>query len=180
VTVNAYRSTDPEGAPLSVRCDFGDGQFTGGEGAGLSKRFGQPGRYLVRARVTDAAGNVSVSSPVPLRVLAAGPSLASGVVNDGTSAQRSTVNSVQLRFDRPVVPGANALRLSRPGGGSVPPMTIGNPSGDGEDVRRLVRRRGSQGRRLRPAVQAKSYLAQPMTGGGATFYVSPFARRPAW
>ena len=101
VLLDALRSTDPDDSISKVEWDLGNGSFTTPSSSrSLTTRFTEPGSYLIRARLTDAHGNQSISNPIALTVLSAGPSLVDFQVNGG-SAQRSMVSSLTLHFDQP-------------------------------------------------------------------------------
>jgi hypothetical protein len=131
VVLDASRSNDPDDAIATVEWDLGDGNFTAPSGSKVRVvSFSQPGTHLIRARLTDASGNQSISNPLALRVLPPGPTVSSFVVNDG-SAQRSAVSSLTITFDQPVTLGSNVMQLLRTGGGVAPTLNVSNPSSDG-------------------------------------------------
>lgn len=57
VPFDASGSTDPEGAPLNMTWDFGDG--TTGSGSTANHTYTQPGTYTVRVTATDGNGQQS-------------------------------------------------------------------------------------------------------------------------
>lgn len=69
------------------------------------------GTYVFSVRVTDETGESSATT-VTAAVVAQAPTLTAFEVNDG-SAQRSMVNSLTLRFNKPVSLSAGALTLTR-------------------------------------------------------------------
>ena len=130
VVLDASRSTDPDDAIAKVEWDLGDGNFVASPAFSMSVNFAQAGTHLIRARVTDAHGNQSISTPIALRVVAS-PTVSSFTVNDG-SAQRSMVSSVTVTFDQPVTAARGSFQLSRHDNGQLLPISVSNPSGDGK------------------------------------------------
>lgn len=65
VTFNASRSSDPEGAPLTIVWQFGDG--SNATGPVVNHTYANPGSYTVNVTVTDAAGD-SRTAQVNVRV----------------------------------------------------------------------------------------------------------------
>ena len=65
VKFNASHSADPEGFPLAIRWEFGDG--TNGTGVVVNHSYAEAGTYTVTLTVTDAAGG-SNSAEISIRV----------------------------------------------------------------------------------------------------------------
>ena len=129
VQLDASRSTDPDDAITTVEWDLGDGNFVASAVKFMVTKFSQPGTHLIRARLTDAHGNQSISNPIALLVVPAGPSVSKFTVNDG-SAQRSMVSSLTVTFDQPVTVPSGSIQLSRRDTGQLLPISVSNPSGD--------------------------------------------------
>jgi PKD repeat protein len=63
--LRADESSDPEGAPLTYRWDFGDGQS--GTGENLAHTYGEAGRYTVTLTVSADLGSDTVSVEIQLQ-----------------------------------------------------------------------------------------------------------------
>jgi PKD repeat protein len=57
IEFNASGSTDPDGEPLDITWDFGDG--TTGSGPVVNHTYDTPGTYMAKVRVTDAGGDTT-------------------------------------------------------------------------------------------------------------------------
>jgi len=181
VQLDASRSTDPDDAIVTVAWDLGDGNFVPSTGRSMVMKFPQPGTHLIRARLTDAHGNQSITNPIALLVLPAGPAASSFVVNPGAPGpQRSMVSSVGVTFDQQVTFASGSLQLSRRDTGQILPISVSNPSADsktfvvtftGQDLIGSSLPDGLYDLTLSgPGITAQAPFAQPLSNANQTFH----------
>lgn len=84
-------ATDPEGQPLAIDWDFGDGATS--HEITASHAYAAPGAYDVRVKATDAAGNAAVAAA---RVLVDGAWRAEGAFEPAGDASADTAFTVPL------------------------------------------------------------------------------------
>ncbi len=119
VTANAAGSTDPEGALLSFRFDFGDGVIVGPQTSVVATHSYAAGQWTLRVSVTDAIGAVSTTTfLVTVAAVESGPNLVTNpsfeLNTTGWSAYSSaTITRVAGGFD-----GGFALQMIGPVGTS--------------------------------------------------------------
>ena len=179
VALDASRSSDPDDSIVKHEWDLGDGNFVASAGAIFSVSFPAPGTHLIRARLTDAHGNQSISNPLALRVLAPAPVVRGVVVNDG-AAQRSMFNDVKVTFDQPVNLNGRSFQLTQRTTGQPVPVTVTNPSGDGKTFLITYNGQSAIGPVLPdgvydlvlsgPDTTATSQFAQPLSQFNRTFH----------
>jgi PKD repeat protein/phosphatidylglycerophosphate synthase len=115
VTANASSSSDPEGALLSFRFDFGDGAIVGPQSSPVATHSYAAGQWTLRLHVTDAFGAVSTSTvPVTVAVVEPGVNLVTNPSFELNTSGWSAYSSAALLRVANGFDGGFALQMTGP------------------------------------------------------------------